>query len=103
MDAANIAALGAVLTTIQQRLDAPRDDDATRFGSAYTPDTDFRPAFSRAEQQILDDTRHKHQSQFQRVDPVEAATHPTVGTEPQRQSNLTTATALKQIPTSAIT
>ena len=27
MDQANIAALGAILTTIQQRLDAPRDDD----------------------------------------------------------------------------
>ena len=102
MDQANIAALGAILTTIQQRLDAPRDDDlAHRFVDTST--SDFLPSHTRAEQVLLEESRHKHQSQFQRVDSVEADTHPTTGIEPQRQSNLTTATALKQIPTSAVT
>ena len=101
MDADNIAALGAILATIQQRLDAPRDDDFAH--RLVGPTGDFLPSHTRAEQVLLEEARHKHQSQFQRVDSVEAETHPTIGTEPQRQSNLTTATALKQIPTSAVT
>ena len=101
MDQANIAALGAILTTIQQRLDAPRNDDNSHLFHGAT--SDFRPSHTRAEQLIVEETRHKHQAQFQRVDSVEADIHPTVGTEPQRQSTLTVSAALKQIPTSAVT
>lgn len=103
MNQENIDRLAAVLGTIQQRLDATRDDPATVATDRFGGTGDFRPAHSRAEQQLLDETRHKHQSQLQRVDPVEAATHPSVATEPQRLSNLTVATAQKQIPVSAIT
>jgi len=98
MDPANIAALGAVLNAVQARLDAGRPADTDPFPDPH----DFRPAFTRSEEQLLNFTRHKHQSQYQHVDPVEAATHPTVGTEPRRQSTLTIAAANKSIPTSAI-
>ena len=57
MDQANIAALGAILTTttIQQRLDAPRNDDNSHLFHGAT--SDFRPSHTRAEQLIIEETR----------------------------------------------
>ena len=93
--------LGGVLTAITDRLEGrdARDAAADRFVIT----SDFRPANTPAEQLLVNQTRHKHQSQYQKVDPVEAVVHPTVGDEPRRQSNVTVTTALKQIPNSAIT
>ena len=51
----------------------------------------------------MEETRHKHQMQYQHVDWQMVTPTPTVASEPKRISNLTTVTALKSLPNSAIT
>ena len=103
---AAFAQLGNVLTGIVTRLEAldtpppptTRDRDYT-----FAPDGDFIASHSPSDAKALEELRHKHQSQFQRVDYVKPPVAPTVGTEPQRQSVLTTLSAQKSLPASATT
>ena len=79
---AAFAQLGNVLTGIVTRLEAldtpppptTRDRDYT-----FAPDGDFIASHSPSDAKALEELRHKHQSQFQRVDYAKPPVVPTVG------------------------
>ena len=73
---AAIAQLGAVLTNLTDRLTGGPPSE-----QRFIPKSDFRPAQSKAEALITEETRHKHQLQFQHVDWEQAPTAPTEGSE----------------------
>lgn len=99
MDAA-FTQLGTVLDRIADRL---VQDPRPAFHTRFQNEADFIPAHSKAEALIQEETRHKHQMQYQHVDWQMVTPKPTVASEPKRISNLTTVTALKSLPNSAIT
>ena len=60
MDQANQDRLGGILDAVLARLNAGRPADTDPF-----PDpNDFRPSHTRSEELLLNETRHKHQSQY---------------------------------------
>ena len=97
---AAFAQLGVVLTGILDRLgqDSHRPELRVRFQSG----DEFIPSHSKADALTLEETRHKHQGQYQFVHWSIRSPPPSDPSEPKRLSSLTTHGALKSLPMSAI-
>jgi hypothetical protein len=99
---AAFAQLGVILDRIADRLTPPPASGPTP-RTRFQPESDFIAAHTKAETLIIEETRHKHQLQYQHVHWTMTTPAPTAGSEPKRTSSLTTITALKSFPQSAVT
>ena len=93
--------LGQVLTGLTDRIAGGQPEGPSE--RSFSRHTDFIPSYNRNDSLVAEELRHKHQLQFQQVDWCRTDPPPDVAGEPKRTSSLTTITALKSLPMSAVT